>query len=436
MSEIQFMTVFDKAVGPTEHYRIPSVVVTESGVTVACCDSRFFTCSDNPNRIEKAVRRSTDSGKSWGEVITAVREHGDRKEASSAAIDPALLYDRDTNRIFMLYCHTPAGVGILNCEKSVGEDENGNLLLHIGKKEFVLRDGAVYDKKGGRTAYTVDENGDAEENGVPCGNIYTDGKIREKNTSYLMLCYSDDDGLSWSKPVSLNRQVKMPFMSFIGPGPGIGVALQKGKHRGRLVFPIYFGTAKWPLMLSCACMYSDDKGKTWKLGVSPNSTRRLHGRRMNIRFLFNSEMLTESQVIEQEDGTLKYFMRNHDKRKRLAVAYSDDGGRTFRDFHWDDTLPQPICQASVLKLQNRDKPYVVLVNPCSETKRENGTVRLSEDDGETFPYARRLCDGEFVYSCIAELPDGSIGVLYEGATTHEKIEFARFPLDWIREVEK
>lgn len=66
------------------------------------------------------------------------------------------------------------------------------------------------------------------------------------------------------------------------------------------------------------------------------------------------DMLTESQLIEQEGGRLKYFMRNHDKRHSTAVAYSDNGGESWHDYRLDDDLPQPICQMSVIKLRSTE----------------------------------------------------------------------------------
>lgn len=125
--------------GPADNYRIPSMVVTNSGTIVACADARYFTGNDNPNRIDKVVRRSTDSGETWGEFILAVKEHGESKEESSAAIDPSMVYVPEINRIYMFYCYTPAGVGILNCVRSVGEDENGNPLVKGKKRNTFLK---------------------------------------------------------------------------------------------------------------------------------------------------------------------------------------------------------------------------------------------------------------------------------------------------------
>ena len=120
--------VFDRKFGNADNYRIPSLVVTNDGTLVACADERFFTAADNPNRIDKVVRISEDNGETWSEQITAVKMQGKDKQHSSAAIDPALLYDGETDTIFMLYSMTPAGIGILNCAKGSGFDTSKDSL--------------------------------------------------------------------------------------------------------------------------------------------------------------------------------------------------------------------------------------------------------------------------------------------------------------------
>ena len=431
---MKFTTVFGPGTGgPSDYYRIPSMITTKNGVVVACADARFYTGSDNPNRIDKVVRRSLDSGETWSEYILAVEEYGKEKNSSSAAIDPILTYVAETGRIYMHYCHTPAGIGILNCKSSVGEDAQGNRIIE-GKfgKRYILKNGALCKKNGKETPYKVADNGDVLKGSEVVGNIFTGGKFRELGTATLMMCYSDDDGLTWSKPVSLNTQIKKKYMSFIGPGPGSGIVVRNGKYKGRIIVPVYYGTKKWPLCLSCCVIYSDDNGESWKMGETPNNTRKIKGFKANHFFITHSQMLTESQVIEQNDGTLKYFMRNHDPRRSIAVAYSKNGGESWENFMHDDNLPQPICQSSVIKIENADKPYVVLLNPADRKSRSCGTVRLSQDDGETFAYSRVLKEDEFVYSSLTVLPDGNIGALFEPNLKCEEIWFAKFSLDWIK----
>ena len=79
-----FSVVFSRATGNADNYRIPSVVCTKDGTLVAACDERFFTAADNPNRIDKVVRISTDGGYSWHYLdinkVDGYIEHSNWKE--------------------------------------------------------------------------------------------------------------------------------------------------------------------------------------------------------------------------------------------------------------------------------------------------------------------------------------------------------------------
>jgi sialidase-1 len=61
------------------------------------------------------------------------------------------------------------------------------------------------------------------------------------------------------------------------------------------------------------------------------------------------------------------------------------------------------------------------------------TVRLSYDEGKTWPVKRTIHEADAAYSCLAALPGGDIGLLYERGQTNaaEKITFARFSLNWL-----
>ena len=61
------------------------------------------------------------------------------------------------------------------------------------------------------------------------------------------------------------------------------------------------------------------------------------------------------------------------------------------------------------------------------------TVRLSYDEGKSWPVSKLLCAGPSAYCCLAVLKDGDIACLYEGGVKyqHEKIIFARFSLEWL-----
>ena len=62
-------------------------------------------------------------------------------------------------------------------------------------------------------------------------------------------------------------------------------------------------------------------------------------------------------------------------------------------------------------------------------------MRLSYDDGKTWPVSRTIHAKDSAYSCLTVLPDMEIACLYERGEQHanENITFARFSLGWLTE---
>lgn len=235
-----------------------------------------------------------------------------------------------------------------------------------------------------------------------------------KGTRTVWVTKSIDDGRTWSKPVEITETTKQPNWTWYATGPGVGIQLRSG----RLVIPcdhIEAGTKKYFSHI----IYSDDRGATWKLGGSAG------------------DGVNECQVVELDDGSLLLNMRNYHKREKnmRALATSKDGGLTWSAVRYDPTLVEPICQASFLRYTihpPHDRDRVLFSNPAG-TKREKMTVRLSYDEGKTWPVAKVLHAGPAAYSCLTVLPDTTIGCFYERGEKHpyETITFARFDLRWL-----
>jgi sialidase-1 len=136
-------------------------------------------------------------------------------------------------------------------------------------------------------------------------------------------------------------------------------------------------------------------------------------------------------VVERADGALLLNIRSYRGNNRRLVAVSKDGGETWSEPVEDDALIEPVCQASIVR-HGGAGGGLLFANPAS-TKREKLTVRLSRDEGKTWPVARVLHEGPAAYSCLAALPDGMVGCLYERGDKHayETITFARFSLRWL-----
>lgn len=432
------VTVFEPGLGGSANYRIPSLISTKKGTLIAAIDARRDEPGDNPNNIDKVIRRSTDNGETWGDIQLLVDYPGRGRKEGSAAIDPAMLEDKETGTIWMIYCHTPGGIGLWNSSPGTGFDSNGYRLLYdeSGNSYTLREEGEVFDASGKKTDMVVDRGGNVYIGNDKIGNIYLDrGPLLEARTSFLQAIYSKDDGLSWSEAIELNPQVKEPWMRFIGAGPGIGIQLTSPRYKGRIVFPIYYSNNpdNGEPRMSCCLIYSDDHGTTWKRGKSPNDGRVWEGSILDSRTLSIREAeLTESQVVELDNGDLLYFMRNHSSKRRTAFAYSRDGGETWGEVDFFDDFADPICQSTVIKYPDigDGKERLIFANPCHETQRINGTVRLSEDGGKTWPYSKVIDEGNYMYSCLTVLPTYEIGLLYEGRD--DKIRFVKFTLDWIK----
>jgi len=230
---------------------------------------------------------------------------------------------------------------------------------------------------------------------------------------------SSDDGASWAEPVEITADVKDPAWTWYATGPGAGIRLERGGHRGRLVIPCdHKVSGEDGERYLSHVIVSDDHGASWRRGGS--SPR---------------DQVNECEVVELEDCRLMLDMRSYDPKQRARqVCFSDDGGETWRDQRVDPTRIEPICQASLRRLRwaSDDRTGVLLFsNPASTKARVALTIRASEDDGATWPWSRVLHEGGSAYSCLVSLQDGTIGCLYE-ADDYARIAFARFDLAWVK----
>jgi sialidase-1 len=206
---------------------------------------------------------------------------------------------------------------------------------------------------------------------------------------------SMDDGLNWDAPRDLTQIVKGPGIQSNASGPGIGIELQRGPHKGRLVFPCNEGSkGSW----SAFAVYSDDEGVTWKRGASAPKPPSLHP--------------NETQFVEMSDGGVRLNARNQASGHFRLSGTSRDGGETWDIVKAEPELPDPVCQGSILRLSFNPN-LVAFSNPADTAHRANGTVRLSRDDGETWDKGRLIVAGPFEYSCLCSLPGRKVGVLFE-----------------------
>lgn len=222
-------------------------------------------------------------------------------------------------------------------------------------------------------------------------------------TRTVWITSSRDDGATWAQPAEITATVKRDDWTWYATGPGVSIQLADG----RLVVPCDHGARGDPDGHFSHVIYSDDRGRTWKLGG-------VVGGRCG-----------ESQVVELPDRTLLINMRSYHQNNRRAIARSRDAGLTWSSVGLDQELIEPVCQGSL----HRHGKVLLFSNPAS-TRRERMTVRLSRDWGRTWTSLRVLHEGPAAYSCLASLGRNTAGCLYEcgQSAPYEKITFARFPL--------
>lgn len=245
-----------------------------------------------------------------------------------------------------------------------------------------------------------------------------DGKSKDSRRIYVLS--SDNDGISWSAPKEITSSVKHPDWTWYATGPCHGIQLQSKKYKGRLVVSanhMVAGTKTYHSQL----IYSDDKGETWKLGGIVSK----HGG-------------NESSVVELENGDLMLNMRNYNREESKSRSYviSKDGGKTVSKMQYLSELVEPICQGSTLNYMKSGKisNNILFSNPASTDKREKMTIKLSQNNGTTWPYAFLVYPGPAAYSDLVNLPDGYIGLLYEYGTNnaYEKIGFTSISFETLK----
>jgi len=99
---------------------------------------------------------------------------------------------------------------------------------------------------------------------------------------------------------------------------------------------------------------------------------------------------------------------------------------------FDAALIEPTCQATLVRYSWKEpdgKSRILFANPAARS-RKNMTVRLSYDEGQTWPVKKTVYAGSAAYSCLTRLPDGRIGLIYE-RDNYGKISFASFTLGWL-----
>ncbi len=369
---VERVTVFRAGAEGYPSIRIPSVVTTPSGTVLAFAEGRMKNNDHAENDI--ILKRSADGGRTWSELQVIAEDGRNCLNNPQAVVLP-------TGRVLLMYQVFPEHVHSVRMGDSIR----------------------------------------------PASPGYEGSDIQRS-----FLIWSDDDGLTWSAPRDVTRQVKRPNASALASGPGIGIVLRRGPHKGRIVMPfnetVYPGEGREPKdrIFHVYAAFSDDGGETWRYGHPAPHDQNLPGQ---------AGWGNEVQVVERIDGSILLNSRSYRGARLRKTAVSADGGETWSPLKDDPQLPEPQCMGSIFRYSDPldgEPSRILFSSPASQAARTLGTLRLSYDEGVTWPVSRVLApEGEFfAYSCLTRLPDGAIGCLYE-TDKYERIVFARIPLSWL-----
>src|SRR5712691_513822 len=379
---LEKLDLFEAGKGDYALYRIPGLVVTKKGTVLAYCEARRTGKSDW-DMIDLMLRRSTDGGKTWSPRVKIADVPGPKTK------NPVALAQKLANADDVTYNNPVA---------------------------FANRDGSVQF--------------------LFCLEYCRCFSMR-----------SDDDGLTWTKPVEITATFDKFRPEYdwkvLATGPGHGIQLKNG----RLVVPVWLSTgtgghAHRPSVTTT--IFSDDNGQTWQRGdiAVPNTDE----------WIFPNETV----VVQLADGRVMLNVRSESKANRRLVTISPDGASGWSTPRFDDALLEPICMASIIRFSEKptsDKNRILFANPHNLARadgkeapgkgrdRKNLSIKLSDDEGQSWPINKVLEPGMSAYSDLAVLPDGTILCCYERGresdaepkkpTSYAFLTLARFNLEWL-----
>lgn len=364
--------------------RIPGLATTNKGTLLAIFDARYESARDLQGHMDIGLHRSTDGGQTWESMQIAMDmgEWGGLPQKFNGVSDACILVDKNSDAIYI------AGLWMYGVI-----DDDGKWVDGLADTSTVWNH--QWRTKGSQPGFDV------------------------KQTSQFLVVKSTDDGKTWGEPVNLTEHCKREEWWLWAPAPGNGITM----NDGMLVLPTQGRDAAGKPFSNIT--YSKDGGDTWQTSNQalevPAGT-------------------TECAVVELSDGSLMLNMRANSNRGNegpdngRAIAVTNDLGNTWREHPTSfRALPEPTCMASLYAheytVDGETKRVLIFLNPNSKTARENMTLKVSFDDGMTWPDVNWILLDEGRgrgYSCVTSVDGGHIGILYE--SSQADMVFQQIPL--------
>lgn len=357
-AEQKNIPVFESGTDGYKSFRIPAIVSLPDGQLLAFCEGRVNGAGDFGD-IDIVMKRSADNGQTWSS-LQVVAEYGNQQLCNPAPVVDLSDPDYPNGRVFLFY---------------------------------------------------------------NTGNNHESEILKGKGIKYCMYKTSADGGITWSQAVDITMQVHRPFQPEIDPKfnfsqdwryyantPGHAMQFQSGKYEGRIFVAANHSAGdpqKGAAHYVAHGYYTDDHGKTFKIGNSLN----LSGS-------------NESMAAELSNNRLMMNSRNQrgDVKARI-VSISSDGGASWDTTYFDHNLIDPVCQGSILNIgKKKGKNILAFCNAADTKNRNNLTLRVSFDEGNKWTKIISVYKGlsetnpKFDYSAysdLVKLNKKNIGVLFE-----------------------
>ncbi len=278
-------------------------------------------------------------------------------------------------------------------------------------------------KQAGNPAPVVDRSDPAYSNGR-IFLFYNTGNNNEhevrKGNGLREVWYktSTDNGETWSDAVNITLEVHKPKQPSINSAynftedwrsyantPGHAMQFEEGNYKGRMYVAANHSEGE-PMPdfsdYKAHGFYTDDHGKTFHLSD-------------NIPI----DGSNEATAAALSNNKLMMNIRNQkgDIKSRI-VAISNNGGVKWDTAYFDEQLPDPVCEGSILTIgKKKQKNILAFCNNADTSIRDNLTLRISFDDGKTWQknvvIDKTGAADNSAYSDIVQLDNKRIGILYE-----------------------
>ena len=427
---------FAPGTGGSQNFRIPGIVTLDNGTLIAACDARWNHAGDGAG-LDTIVSVSTDNGANW--TYTFANYLGDNGDVynnlSTCFIDPGIATDGE--KAYLIADLWPAGIALNTSKYSPvagenGFDDNNNLLLRDVANDTVTIGGSGYNTMAANASYdyyldldtltlhkedgtlvegyTVDAWFNITGNGVDTNLFFSDSPYQPYPTDYLYMTTSTD-GLNWSEPELLNLKEESEQTLLVGPGNGTYHA-----SNDHMVFTAYEHSSGYE---RTSLIWMDSEGN-WSRSEDATS----------------GTWSSEASAVVLADGTVRVFYRDGYTNLRYTDYVYDASVNNYvvTEREVNTTAAKDAgCQLTAIKYSEQlGGKDVILVATPTTARRVNGYIYaflVSEDNSMELAYAYNVTPDFYAYSCLTELADGSIGLLYESASS--KIDFVTYEFDEI-----